>query len=54
MASAEREPIWELGALLPARSRNKASGQGSGAKPPEANEISAIQTLVFPQKLYHI
>jgi hypothetical protein len=39
MASAEREPIWGLGALPPVGSRGKAPGQGSGAKPPEADDI---------------
>jgi hypothetical protein len=51
MASEEREPIcnWELyGLLSPVGSRNKASGQGVRGEAPEANEISAIQTLFFP------
>ena len=50
MASAEREPIWGSGGLPPVGSRGKAPGLGvRGRSPPEANEVSAAESVILGQ-----
>jgi hypothetical protein len=51
MANVEREPSLYCGTegKAPSGVQIKASGWGSGGFAPEADEISAIQTLIFRQ-----
>ena len=45
---------WDLMALPPVVSRGKAPGGGQGAKPPEADELSANKTLVLIKLIYQL
>jgi hypothetical protein len=56
MTSAEREPllgVWGQSPQLGAGAKPLVEGLG-GFNPPEADEISAMQTLILPYKLYQI